>query len=365
MSRAMDALLETAPCGFLSVGDDGVIALANSTLAEMLGTRREALVARHVDSIMSPASRIFYQTHVFPLLKLQGAVHEVYVSLRDAEGREHAVLLNARRRADARPAASDWVVVPMRQRNELENEILKARKVAEEAARAKDEFLAVVSHELRSPLSAITGWAHLLLEGRLDAATRTRALQAIQQNALLQVKLVDDLLDFGRITTGKLRLEMAPMRLDGVLSAAVDGVLPSMEAKSIAVELDKGPAECLVLADANRLRQVFWNILTNAMKFTPPGGRVWVRSLERDAVAEVRISDNGKGIAPEFLPFLFERFRQEDAAGRRESGLGLGMAITRHLVELHGGTISAASDGLGKGATFVIRLPLLAERAPA
>jgi len=361
----MDPLLDTAPCGFLSVGDDGIVALANLTLAEMLHMRREDVAGNHVDALMSPASRIFYQTHVFPLLKLQGIVHEVYMSLRDAGGADVPVLLNAARRSRAGGFMSDWAVVPMRQRNEYENEILKARKLAEEAARAKDEFLAAISHELRSPLSAITGWAHLLLEGKLDEPTRKRALQAIQQNAMAQVKLVDDLLDFGRISTGKLRLEAVPTRLDAILSSAVDGVLPAMQAKSIALETDIAATDLSVLADANRMRQVFWNILANAMKFTPRGGRVQVRLLEAGASLEVEIADTGKGIAPEFLPFVFERFRQEDAAGRRESGLGLGMAITRHLVELHGGTIAARSDGLGKGSTFTVSLPVHAHEARA
>ena len=361
----MDPLLDNAPCGFLSVADGGIVALANLTLAGMMHTRREDIVGRHVDGLMSPASRILYQTHVFPLLKLQGTVHEVYVSLRDAQGGDVPVLLNAARRPRDGGFMSDWAVVPMRQRNEYENEILKARKLAEEAARAKDDFLAVVSHELRSPLSAITGWAHLLLEGKLDEATRQRALHAIQQNAMAQVKLVDDLLDFGRISTGKLRLEAAPTRLEAIVNSAVDGVLPAMQAKSIALETDIAPSDGAVLADANRLRQVFWNILANAMKFTPRGGRVQVRLREVGSSLEVEISDTGKGIAPDFLPFLFERFRQEDAAGRRESGLGLGMAITRHLVELHGGTISAHSEGLGKGATFRVSLPLHVQEARA
>lgn len=361
----MDPLLDTAPCGYVCVADDGHITMANLTFASMLGMPRKDAVGKHVDLVLSAASRIFYQTHVFPTLKLQSRVGEVYVSLRDAQDGEVPVLLNASRRAEGERMVSDWIVVPMRQRNQYENEILKARKEAEEAGRAKDEFLAVVSHELRSPLSAITGWAHLLSTGTLNAETQQRALRAIQQNAALQAKLVDDLLDFGRIATGKLHLELAPLRLDTVVAAAAEGILPTAQAKSIQLEVRLEAIESVVSGDPDRLRQVFWNILANAVKFTPKGGRVQVHLRADESAVEVAIRDSGKGIAPEFLPQLFDRFRQEDAAARREGGLGLGMAITRHLVELHGGSISAASEGPGRGSTFTVRLPRLLGKSSA
>lgn len=354
----MDPLLDTAPCGFLSVADDGRVTAANLTVAGMLGLERAELVGKHVDVLLGVASRIFYQTHVFPTLKLQGTVHEVYVSLRGAAGDEVPVLLNAVRRARAEGFISDWAVVPMRQRNEYENEIVKARKAAEEAARAKDEFLAMASHELRSPLSAISGWAHLLAQGTLDASSQQRAVRAIQQNAVVQAKLVDDLLDYGRISSGELRLEVAPMRLDAVIASAVEGLLPAAGAKSIDVKVDIDARDAIVSGDDHRLRQVFWNILANAVKFTPRGGQVRVRLRNSGSSVEASVTDTGKGIAPEFLPLVFERFRQEDRAARREGGLGLGMSITRYLVELHGGTIAASSEGPGRGSTFTVKLPV-------
>lgn len=360
----MDPILDTAPCGFLSVADDGHVVEANSTMAAMLGVEKDSIVGRHVDGMFSPASRIFYQTHVFPTLKLQGRVHEVYVSLRDSRQEDVPVLLNAVRRARADRFVSDWAVVPMRQRNEYENEILRARKAAEEATRAKDEFLAVVSHELRSPLSALVNWAHLLKSGALDPAAMARAIDAIERNVKHQGKLVDDILDFGRMTTGKLRLDVRPLELEPVITASVEGVLPAAKAKSIRLETVLEAKHARVMGDPDRLQQVLWNILNNAVKFTAAGGHVNVRVARDDPAIEISVRDNGKGIAAEFLPRVFDSFRQEEEGrGRREGGLGLGMAIASQLVELHGGTIRAASDGPGQGSTFTVRLPELESAA--
>jgi signal transduction histidine kinase/ActR/RegA family two-component response regulator len=331
----------------------------------MLGKTAARIVGEHVDHLLAPPSRIFYQTHVFPTIKLQGRVHEVYVSMRDAAGEDVPVMLNAVRQARDERFESDWVVVPMRQRNEYENEILKARKQAEAATRAKDEFLAVVSHELRTPLSAISGWAHLLAAGGLDEATTARALGAIERNVKQQATLVDDILDFSRITSGKLRLEVAPLDLAPLIEAAVEGVSPAARAKSIRLDSVLDTRSAVVSGDPDRLQQVLWNMLSNAVKFTPEGGRVQVRLQRVNSSVEIAVSDTGKGIAAEFLPSVFDRFRQEEGGGRREGGLGLGMAITSQLVELHGGTIRAMSDGPGKGSTFVVRLPVMLARERA
>jgi signal transduction histidine kinase len=363
--KHLDPLLDSAPCGFLVVGDDGYIQLANATAAQMLGAAdTAALVGCHVDSLLSTPSRIFYQTHVFPTLRLQRQVHEVYVGLIGRDDEEVPVLLNAKRRTEGEREVSDWVVVPMRQRNELENELLKARQVAEASSRAKDQFLALVSHELRSPLTAILNWSTILSQHEPDTATLHRGLQAIERNARVQSRLVDDILDEVRTKTGKLRLEVAELDARPILGDVLDGVAPAARAKSIELEGDLPPEKLLVRADPNRLQQVFWNIVQNAVKFTPPGGRVRATIRPSDAWVEAAITDTGRGISPEFLPHLFEPFRQEHAApDRSEGGLGLGMAITRTLVELHGGSISATSPGVGHGSTFTVRLPAL--RRPA
>jgi signal transduction histidine kinase/DNA-binding response OmpR family regulator len=234
-----------------------------------------------------------------------------------------------------------------------------ARAEAEQANRTKDEFLATLSHELRTPLTAILGWSHLLRTDRLDPDNKVRALETIERNARAQSQLIDDLLDVSRIITGKLRLELHPVELVPIIEAAIDSMRPAAEAKQIRFEVTLDRKASKVNGDANRLQQVVWNLFSNAVKFTPDGGSVTVQ-LERTAEqARVTVSDTGQGIDPQFLPFIFDRFRQADGSTtRKHGGLGLGLAIVRHLVELHGGTIKVHSDGLDRGATFMIGLPL-------
>ena len=235
-----------------------------------------------------------------------------------------------------------------------------ARAEAEAASRMKDEFLATVSHELRTPLNAIMGWSHMLRGGRLDSATMTRALETIERNAKVQAQLVEDILDVSRVITGKLHLNTAPVDLAAVINSSVDSVQLAAESKGIQLEVTLSPSARLTMGDAGRLQQVVWNLLSNAIKFTPNGGKVAVRLERAGQNVRIMICDSGQGIAPEFLPFIFDRFRQADGTStRRHGGLGLGLAIVRHLVELHGGTVSAHSGGEGLGATFSVELPLL------
>jgi signal transduction histidine kinase len=233
-----------------------------------------------------------------------------------------------------------------------------ARAEAEAANRAKDEFLAMVSHELRNPLNAMTGWIKLIKMGRLDSAAFARALDTIERNARAQAQIVDDLLDITRITSDQMRLVREPVDLTEVIEHSVDAVRPLAEAKRIDFRTEVS-ACCPVVGDANRLQQVMWNLLTNAIKFTPEGGHIDVGLARRDDAAELTVGDSGVGIVPEFLPYVFDKFRQaEDGVSRRLGGLGLGLTITRHIVEGHGGVISVASEGQGKGATFTVRLPI-------
>ncbi|HXG67219.1 MAG TPA: PAS domain S-box protein [Blastocatellia bacterium] len=235
-----------------------------------------------------------------------------------------------------------------------------ARADAEAASRIKDEFLATISHELRTPLNAIMGWAEMLRRGRLDAPTSTRAFEAIERNARSQAQLIEDLLDVSRIITGKLRLNVQPVELAAVIDAAVDVIRPAADAKGVRLQVALDPLAGPVSGDPDRLQQVVWNLLSNAVKFTPKGGRVQVRLERVNSQAEITVSDTGEGIRPEFLPYVFDRFRQADSSyTRKYGGLGLGLAIVRHLVELHGGTVAAHSGGAGQGATFKVRLPLL------
>ena len=233
-----------------------------------------------------------------------------------------------------------------------------ARAEAVSANRMKDEFLATVSHELRTPLNAIIGWTHMLGKGKLDQALTARAIETIERNAKAQAQLVEDILDVSRVITGKLQLQIGPADIASIINAAIDSVQPAATSKAIEIEVTLDPLIRHIAADANRLQQIIWNLLANAIKFTPPGGHVNVSLKRKAANVQITVSDTGKGIDPTFVPFIFDRFRQEDATTTRSyGGLGLGLSIVRHLVELHGGTVEAESRGEGQGATFTILLP--------
>jgi PAS domain S-box-containing protein len=233
-----------------------------------------------------------------------------------------------------------------------------ARTQAESANRAKDEFLAMLSHELRTPLSAVFGWVRMLRARPLDTATSQRAVEAIERNTALQAKLIDDLLDVSRIITGNLAVQLEPVDVAVVVGGAVDGARAAAEARGLRLTTDLAP-DLVVAGDANRLQQVVANLLANATKFTPPGGAVDVRVARTGSQVDIVVRDTGRGIAPDFLPHLFERFRQADSSTTRSySGLGLGLAIVRHIVELHGGAVRAESAGEGRGATLTVSLPL-------
>ncbi len=272
---------------------------------------------------------------------------------------------NARLYADLqRHAAALEQEIADRKRAESERAEMLARAQAaqaeaEEANRLKDEFLATVSHELRAPLNAMLGWVTLAREGGLDEASKERALETVERNARTQKKLVDDLLDVSSIITSNLSLDLEPTDLASVIETAVESVRPTAEAKGVSLRTDLAPMADLFQLDPNRFQQVIWNLVHNAVKFTPSGGAMKVRLRPVNRQAEIEVIDTGIGIAPEFLPFVFDRFRQADGSiTRRHGGLGLGLAIVRSLVEMHGGTVDVESAGLGQGATFRVRLPL-------
>jgi CheY-like chemotaxis protein len=238
----------------------------------------------------------------------------------------------------------------------------RARQAAEFASRAKDEFLAIVSHELRNPLNAILGWTRLLRTGTFSAERAARALETIERNAVSQAQLVEDLLDVSRVISGKLPLDVKTVSLARVVEAAVDSARPAIEAKGLRLSLVLD-TDSVLSGDPGRLQQIVWNLLTNATKFTPRGGAIHVVLRRDDSHLELTVTDSGQGIAPDFLGQIFDRFKQADSSTTRQhGGLGLGLAIARNLVEMHGGTIEARSGGIGQGATFIVRVPLAAVR---
>ncbi len=241
-----------------------------------------------------------------------------------------------------------------------------ARQEAETANRLKDEFLATLSHELRTPLNSILGWAQMLRLKRLKENDYTRAVESIERNSKSLTALIEDLLDVSRIITGNLSLNFQPIELASVIEAALNTVRPAAQAKAITILYFNNSKVSPILGDATRLQQVMWNLLSNAVKFTPPKGQVQIRLRQIEDSVIIIVSDTGQGIEPEFLPYVFDRFRQADSSSTRlQGGLGLGLSIVRHLVELHGGTVQAQSPGLGEGTTFTLKFPAQRDRTQA
>lgn len=292
------------------------------------------------------------------------------------EGSNFALMQQSARIAplidEGRVIGTITVIEDVTERVERENRLVEllvnekaARTEAEAANRAKDEFLATISHEIRTPLNAILGWLQILRAGRVDNDYSTHVLDSIERNAKAQAKLIEDILDASRIVSGKLRLDVGSVDLASIIEAAVDTVRPAANAKSIRLETMLDPLAERVSGDPNRLQQVIWNLLFNAIKFTPVGGRVTVRLQGTESEVEVIVDDTGEGISAEFLPHVFDRFRQADStSARKHGGLGLGLAIVRNLVELHGGTVYVNSEGEGHGASFTVRLPLGGVHSP-
>jgi signal transduction histidine kinase len=289
---------------------------------------------------------------------------ESYTSLAGSDARLRAIteLQRKARALEAEIAERKSVEAELRAvKEELEVQFRgeqAAREEAERANRLKDEFLLTVSHELRTPLTAILGWSHLLVKTPLDEATAARALDAIERNALTQAQLVEDILDVSRAVTGKLRLEVGRVDLAAAINDAIDSVQPAAVSKNISLEVTLDPTARHVTGDAARMQQVVEKLLLNAVKFTNACGHVSVHLSRAGSCVEIGVRDTGQGIAPDFLPFVFDRFRQADqSTTRTHGGLGLGLAIVRHLVELHGGTVRAESEGEGRGSTFTVTLP--------
>jgi PAS domain S-box-containing protein len=362
------SLLENANDIIYSHDLDGNYLTINRACAEVTGyTREEILGGLNIKQVVVPehlerAKKMMEQ-------KLRDPSPTVYeIDILTKDGRRLTLEVSTRiARREGRGPAVEGIArdVTDRKRAEREREELlareqAARREAEEASSLKDEFLATVSHELRTPLTAILGWSQMLRRGVRDEATREHALEVIERNALAQKQLVGDILDVSRIITGRLRIEVRPVELIPVVEAAREAVQPAAEARGIRLDAAYDVGDLNVLGDPDRLQQIVWNLLANAVKFTAAGGRVALTVERAGDSVRLSVSDTGEGIAAEFLPHVFERFRQADmGTTRRHGGLGLGLSIVRHLVEMHGGTVRAESAGEGRGSTFTVQLPLL------
>jgi PAS domain S-box-containing protein len=370
------SLTESMPLCVWATDTSGRIQYCNRAWVEYTGMSAEQSAGLGVMRAIHPEQRDAVERDWKDSVRA-GRAFETEFLLQDKEGVYRWHLCRAVPQREEKGAVIGWIAtatdIDAQKRVEedrarvLEAE-QRARELAEFANQSKDQFLAILSHELRNPLNAILGWARMLRSGKLDSDRVVRALSAIERNAEAQAKLVEDLLDISRIVAGKLRLQHHRESFGRVVRAAVDTVKPEADAKGVHLEVTLGAGSDEVLADTDRLQQVVWNLLSNAIKFTPSGGRVSVEVHDREGEVELRITDTGVGIADHLLPHIFERFRQADSTTTRaHSGLGLGLAIARHLIDLHGGSVHAESPGEGKGATFIVRLPMHAgnEEQPA
>ena len=344
---------------------DAVVLEVNDSFVSMFGYARDEIIGESLVQIgvdADPASR----ERALKILKEQNFVRDVELTMKRKSGEVRWILFSAEP-MDLR-GEHCWLTlsrdITERKRIEEEREQVllqekRAREEAETASRMKDEFLATISHELRTPLTAIVGWASLLTHRSLTESQTRHALQVIDQSARSQTRLVDDILDTSRIITGRLKLDAHPLEISWVFQAAIDVIRPGAEAKRISLEVVTDERGGIVFGDANRLQQVIWNLLWNAVKFTNEGGRIEARLSRTDSQVEISVTDTGMGIDPQFLPYVFDRFRQADSTStRRYGGLGLGLAIVRYVVEMHGGTVEASSPGKGQGATFKVRFPI-------
>ncbi|MEH2464069.1 hybrid sensor histidine kinase/response regulator [Nostoc sp.] len=363
-------IVDTSYEGIWMIDSQSRTEFVNQRLSEMLGYPVQEILGRSMFDFMDQADGIVVE-EILKWLKREGSDLKE-AQLRCKDGSYIWTLISARaifsEENEFLGAIAMLTDITDRKRTESERDHLfqleqTARAEAEAANRIKDEFLAVLSHELRSPLNPILGWAKLLQSRKFDDTALQKALETIERNAKLQAQLIEDLLDVSRILQGKLNLKMIPVNLPSTIEAAMETVRLAAEAKTIQIEMMLDPKR-KVLGDSARLQQVFWNLLSNAVKFTPIGGKVNVQLKCIDAQAQITVSDTGKGIHPDFLLYVFDYFRQGDSTTTRKfGGLGLGLAIARHLVEMHGGTISAESLGEDQGAIFTISLPLLKNSA--
>jgi PAS domain S-box-containing protein len=356
----MDEILRTAPAGFLSFSDDGTILLVNDQLLERIGYSREELTGRHLESILSSGGRIFYHTHFFPLLKMQGRVDEIYFSLKSKSGEEIPVLMNGVRLERDGKTINDCVFMRIQQRHTYEDEILRARKTAEAANAAKARFLSMMSHDLRTPLTAISGFADVLLMGMQGPINEEQRqdLTDIKKAAKQMMTLINDILGFAQLQAGRVEVKIEPVIVLEALARAESVMRLQLAEKGLSYERQHCEPAAAVMADPERLQQVFLNLLTNAMKFTPPGGTITVRCNREPGRFFIHVQDTGIGIAADRLPEIFDPFVQvHDAqAHATGSGVGLGLSISRDLTRAMGGNLTVTSE-VGKGSVFTIELP--------
>lgn len=366
------AIVESSEDAIISKDLNGIIKSWNRAAERLFGYTAQEAVGQSI-TMLIPPDRIDEESDILGCIRRGERIEHFETVRRRKDGTLLDISLTISPIVDARGqivgASKITRDITERKRAEAKLKQLLAseqamRAEAERANRMKDEFLATVSHELRTPLNAILGWATIIRRSKTDQTLLDRALETIERNARSQAQLIEDLLDVSRIISGKLCLDVKPTELMSIIKAAIDSVRPAAEAKGVKLQIVLDPSADSILGDAARLQQVVWNLVSNAIKFTPKGGLVQIKLDRTDSSAQITVSDTGQGISPKFLPYVFDRFQQADSAKTRmHGGLGLGLAIARHIAEMHGGTIEAYSAGEGQGAAFTVKLPLVAVRS--
>lgn len=355
----MDPLLDTAPCGFASFADDGTLLEVNTTLAAILGHPRVELLGWHIQKILTPGARVFYHTHIFPLLKMRGVAEEIFLALQTREGEEVQVLMHAVRRERDGAFASDAVFMRMKQRFQYEDELLEARRVADRANAAKAKFLSMMSHDLRTPLTSISGNAALLAGGVHGSLNfdQADAVARIREACDEQVRMINDILAFAQLESGRVSVRPVPVRVTDAVARAERLIRVRVEEAGLAFTAE-ACGEVAVEADADRLQQVLLNLFTNAIKFTERGGRIAVACARDGERVLIRIADSGVGIPGDQLERIFDPFVQleQQPADASQRGVGLGLAISRELVHAMQGELTAESAP-GEGSVFTVSLP--------
>jgi PAS domain S-box-containing protein len=375
-------MFNLAPDAYLVTTREGIIREANEAASQLFRMHYRFLIGKPLINYISGQDRRLVRSEINNLTTSDRVVEvEAVLQLRSGERLDAAIKIAPIVNQKGKLAGLRWVVRDVTERKlaeekikawnaELEQRVAKRTAEleamtaeAESANRAKDDFLATLSHELRTPLNAILGWTHILSTHMDDRDTAAQAIEVIERNAVTQARLINDILEVSRIITGKLTMTMLPIEIAPIIETAIEAARPAIDAKAIQLEVLLCTDDCQILGDASRLQQVVANLLSNAVKFTPEGGRITVTLALACEHAELTVSDTGQGIDLDFLPYIFDRFRQaESASTRRHGGLGLGLAIVRHIVEQHGGTVQATSQGHEQGASFIISLPVTTEK---
>ncbi|MEC4985345.1 MAG: hybrid sensor histidine kinase/response regulator [Oscillatoria sp. PMC 1068.18] len=371
LQTELDSLLNDLSVGVFRANLEGKLLSGNAAFLQILGVEKLSQAEKLLATQPRDLQKLYFpdKKESFQVANNRGIQHQE-IQLWRADKQEIWIDLSRKFRTYKGEIVIDGLIEDISERKKIEAEKAqllkseqKARTEAERLNRIKDEFLANLSHELRTPMNSILGWSQLLRSGNLSQEKIARALQVIERNAKAQMQLIKDLLDVSQIIRGKTQLSVQPINLCEAIEAALDTVRPAAEAKQISLDMECSSQMIIIIGDGDRLQQVFWNLLVNAIKYTPEQGFVKAKIQSNDRHAEVQVMDTGRGISSKFLPYVFDRFSQVDSSSTRlYGGLGLGLAIVRHLVELHGGTVSAYSEGEEQGSIFTIKLPLLRQQ---